>query len=320
MKMITQPIKSITNVFQHISLCGKALIFIVFILIIHYTFFKKTGSGMGSGYMIEGFESNEKFLLHEGPKVYDGFYSDIYDHLVYNTMLDEYEVGNIINKTTPTSESIILDIGSGTGHTVSRLAEEYKLNVTGLDNSAAMVARSKENYPELNFIQGDALRASMFNRSSFTHILCLYFTIYYMEDKEQFFRNCMNWLMPGGYLVIHLVDRDMFDPIIPPANPLILLTPQRYAEKRITKSKVTFDDFKYSADFHLDSDTDVAKFVEKFHFKNGKIRKNEHAMYMPPESAILQMAQDAGFIIHGEIDLIRAGYEYNKLYILTKPN
>jgi hypothetical protein len=33
----------------------------------------------------------------------------------------------------------------------------------------------------------------------------------------------------------------MFDTMIPPANPLLLLTPQRYAENRITTSKVTFE-------------------------------------------------------------------------------
>ena len=313
-KMITQPIKSITHVFKNISLWGKVLIFIILVLMIHFTFFKTKQLRR------EGFQNTEKFLLHEGPQVYDDFYSNVYDHLVYNTMLDEYEVGYILNKSTPTSESIILDIGSGTGHIVSKLAHDNKLNVTGLDNSPSMIAKAKENYPDLNFVQGDALKATTFGSGSFTHILCLYFTIYYMEDKAKFFKNCMNWLMPGGYLVIHLVDRDMFDPIIPPANPLVLLTPQRYAKERITKSRVTFDDFKYSADFQLDNNTDNAKFVEKFHFNDGAIRKNEHQMHMPSETAILQMAQEVGFIIHAEADLIKVGYEYNKLYILTKPN
>ena len=66
--------------------------------------------------------------------------------------------------------------------------------------------------------------------------------------------------------------------------------------------------------------TDSASFVEKFHFKDGSVRKNEHKMYMPSEENILQMAQDAGFIVHAESDLIRAGYEYNKLVIFLKPS
>jgi SAM-dependent methyltransferase len=169
---------------------------------------------------------------------------------------------------------------------------------------------------------GDAMNDDQFSTGSFTHILCLYFTIYYMKDKDRFFANCFNWLMPGGYLVVHLVNREMFDPIIPPANPLMLLTPQRYAKKRITSSAVTFDDFKYDSDFVLNPDNNEAKFVEKFKNKNtGKVfRKQEHQMYMEPEEDILRMAQDKGFIVQGKIDLIKSGYEYNSLYILTKPN
>ena len=131
----------------------------------------------------------------------------------------------------------------------------------------------------------------------------------------------MNWLMPGGSLVIHIVDRDMFDPILPPANPLLMLTPQRYAKQRITKSNINFQEFKYSANFELDNKKNAAKFVEKFQNKEtGKIfRKQEHKMYMESEKDILAMAKQSGFIMLGKIDLIKVGYEYQYLYILQKP-
>ena len=184
----------------------------------------------------EGFiDSPVKFTFATGEKVYDDFYANIYDQLVYSDVKNQYEIGEIVNKTKPTSESIILDIGSASGHHVAALAKKG-LNVQGLDNSAAMIAKAKLMYPQYNFKLGDALNAQQFQPHSFTHILCLYFTIYYMPNKEKFFQNCFEWLRPGGYLVIHLVDREMFDPIIPPANPLFLLTPQRYAKKRITTS------------------------------------------------------------------------------------
>ena len=164
------------------------------------------------------------------------------------------------------------------------------------------------------------MNANAFNYQSFTHIICLYFTIYYIEDKTLFFENCFGWLRPGGYLVVHLVDRNMFDPILPPANPLLMLTPQRYAKDRITKSKVRFNNFNYTANFELDSKNDLAKFKEKFEFDDGKVKKQEHKMYMPSQKEIETMAQDAGFLLHGVIDLIKSGYEYNYLYIFTKPN
>jgi hypothetical protein len=148
----------------------------------------------------------------------------------------------------------------------------------------------------------------------------MYFTIYYVEDKSRFFRNAMNWLMPGGYLVIHLVDRDLFDPILPPANPLVIFSPQRYAKDRITKSRVKFDKFSYTANFELDNKTNLAKFKEKFEFNDGKVKKQEHKMYMPSQNEIITIAQEMGFILQGVIDLISIGYEYNNLYIFVKPN
>jgi SAM-dependent methyltransferase len=315
LKFITKPLQSISTIYKKSSTWGKVLFFVV-LLLIAIAIFKTNGNKSGR----EGFEQTDKFMFKSGSDVYDDFYSDIYDSLVFSNLKDDYEVGQIINSTKPTQESIILDVGSGTGHHVSLLNKKgYK--AVGLDNSHSMIEKAKENYPNYDFVQGDVLNATQFQPQSFTHILCLYFTIYYIKDKMQFFNNCMNWLMPGGHLVVHIVDRDMFDPILPPANPLMMLTPQRYAKKRITNSKVTFQDFKYSADFNLDNGKNSAKFVEKFENKNdGKVfRKQEHDMYMEPENDILTMAKNAGFIVQGKIDLIKVGYEYQYLYIFQKP-
>jgi len=191
----------------------------------------------------------------------------------------------------------------------------------GVDISSAMVKKAKQNYPELNFVQGDAINANLFKRDSYTHIFCLYFSIYYFKNKDAFFANCMKWLMPGGYLVVHLVERELFDPILPPANPLFLVSPQKYAKERITQSKVVFNNMEYSANFHLDQDKDMATFNEKFKDKNsGKTRKNKHIFYMEPDKNIIVKAKNAGFIVQGKIDLLKVGYEYQYLYIFTKPN
>ena len=305
---------SINKTYNKLSLWGKILLFIVLLLIVVVYFkpFKRPSA-------VEGFEQSDKFLLKTGDGIYDGFYSDIYDYLVYNNIKDSYEVGEIINKTSPSEESVILDVGSGTGHHVADLASK-NYNVVGMDISPAMINKAKEFYPDYNFVVGDALKSDKFYPNSFTHILCLYFTIYYMKDKMLFFRNCMNWLKPGGCLVLHLVDRDMFDPILPPGNPLIMVSPQKYADKRITNTSITFSNFKYDANFDLDENADIATFSEKFKFvDSGKIRKNEHKMYMPTSDSIIQMAQEVGFLLQGQIDLIKVAYEYQYLYILVKP-
>ena len=311
---ISRQFNNITATYGKYTPWGKVLTFIVLLLILIMSF-KEIRSNVG-----EGFEQNDKFLFKSGPDIFDDFYVEIYDYLVFNNLKDDYEIGEILNKTSPSSQSKVLDIGSGTGHHVADLSSRG-VDVIGIDNSEAMVKQAKKNYPDYKFEIGDVTLSDQFASQTFTHILCMYFTIYYIQDKQVFFQNCYNWLMPGGYLVVHLVDRVNFDPILPPGNPLLLVSPQKYADKRITSTQIKFTDFAYNANFELDEQNNIAKFVEKFKNDNdGKVRKQEHIMYMPDLNEIIDEAQGAGFIIQGKIDLIHCQYEYQYLYIFTKPN
>uniref|UniRef100_A0A6C0IF93 Methyltransferase domain-containing protein n=1 Tax=viral metagenome TaxID=1070528 RepID=A0A6C0IF93_9ZZZZ len=305
-------INSITTFYKNMSNFGKILLFLSLFLIL-IVFFKSLQMPKR-----EGFEQKDNFLFKKETDIYDNFYSEIYDYLVFNSVKNNYEIGQIINTTSPSNNSKILDVGSGTGHHVAELAEN-NLDVIGIDISPSMVQKAKENFPEYSFKVANALDNGTFNPNTFTHILCMYFTIYYFEDKKVFFNNAMDWLVPGGYLIIHLVDREKFDPILPPGNPLYVVSPQKYAKERITKTKVRFNEFEYSSNFNLDKDKNMAIFDEKFKFNNGKVRKQEHKFYMEDKDVILGQATEAGFIVKGKINLVKCAYENQYLYILVKP-
>ena len=305
-------LKTLGSAYNKSSSWAKLLIFISLLLVLILAF-------KGIGRKREGFEQRDQFLIKTGPDIYDDFYASIYDYLVYNNVKNDYEIGYIVNKANPSSKSRILDVGCGTGHHVA-LLESKQFDTLGIDISPSMIKKAKENYPHYNFEVADALDSSAFQPDTYTHILCMYFTIYYFQDKTQFFNNCFQWLMPGGYLIVHLVDRDMFDPILPPGNPLLYVSPQRYAKERITSTKVKFTDFSYSADFKLDKKNNKAVFEEKF--KNdgdGKVRKNEHVMYMADIQEIVDEAQGCGFILDSKLDLLQCQYEYQYLYVFIKP-
>jgi SAM-dependent methyltransferase len=310
--IIENQLKSLTNTYSKFSTWGKVLFFasLLIICMMLMSYFNKTK---------EGFEQSDNFVFKSGNDIYDDFYADIYDYLVFSNQKDDYEVGEIVNKTSPTSESRILDVGSGTGHHVAELASQG-FDVIGIDLSPSMVEKAKKEFPKYKFQVGDATNSGEFGPNSFTHIMCMYFTIYYIQDKIHFFQNAMKWLKPGGYLILHLVDRDKFDPILPPGNPLLYVSPQRYAPQRITSTKVKFNDFRYSADFKLNQSTNIATFEEKFkNDSDGKVRKNEHIMYMPKLDNIVADAQQQGFILNSKVDLITIQYEYQYLYIFIKP-
>jgi len=310
--------KGFLKTYNKLSNFGKILLFIAVLLAV-IVFFKsimRKGDGVGR----EGYEQNDQFLFKRGAEVYDDFYATIYDYLVFNEMKNDFEISQIIGQTKPSAESVILDVGSGTGHHVARLAEKG-YNVVGLDISPSMVKEAKTKFSEYasKFRVGDASNLSEFHNNSFTHILCMYFTIYYLKDKLHFFNNCMDWLMPGGCLILHVVDRAKFDPILPPGNPLYIVSPQKYAKERITKTKVTFNEFVYNSNFSLDESNSKAVFEEKFKFNDGKVRKQEQVLYMEDADEIVSKATDAGFVIQGKIDLVKCAYEYQFLYILVKP-
>ena len=215
--------------------------------------------------------------------------------------------------------SSLIDLGCGRGHHVNYYNEKG-IDTTGLDISPSMIKLAKQEYPECNFKVGDMLDSSNFQYGTSSHIICLYFTIYSIEDKVKFFKNCYDWLKPGGKLIIHLVNRDKFDPILNAANPLSLVNAQKYAKSRLTKSVVKFKDFLYKASFVPDNENDMAYFYETFKDDATKnTRKNEHILYMESQKDILTKAKSTGFIMQSKIDMVHCQYEYQYLYVLQKP-
>lgn len=268
----------------------------------------------------EGFKdtSNKEFVINKNQDVFDDFYVSVYDDLMHNVGKNNFEIGEITEIEAITDKNTLLDVGSGTGHHVAAFSQKG-IKATGVDISQAMVNKAKENYPQGDFKQGDVMNTMLFTPNSFSHITCLYFTIYYLEDKRRFFKNCIDWLMPGGFLILHLVDRENFDPIIPAAKPIYIVSPQKYADKRITNSVVKFDKFDYKCNFDLNGD--VATINETFKDKeNESVRQNEHKLYMESQKTILSMAKEAGFILHSKVDMIKCQYDSQYLYILQKPN
>ena len=270
---------------------------------------------------VEGFQQSKELVVKKNNDIYDAFYVDIYDDLVHCPNKNLFEIGTIDKFCKPTEKSALLDIGSGTGHHVNEFRER-NINAKGIDISRAMIKKSKNNFPKhsSSYILGNALDTMSFPGNTFTRITCFYFTIYYMQNKRKFFSNCMHWLIPGGNLILHLVDKDKFDPILEAGDPFVIVSPQKYADTRITTTEVVFNDFNYKSNFDLKNTGDEAIFHEKFkNRKNGSVRKHELTLYMQDHNTILQIAKESGFIVQGKADMIECSYDNQSLYILKKP-
>jgi trans-aconitate methyltransferase len=191
------------------------------------------------------------------------------------------------------------------------------VSAIGIDSSIEMVKKAKYNFPKCKFYNSDVMHANQFQYGVFTHALMLDMTLYYIQDKTAAFHNIHTWLKPNGYMVIHLVNRDQYDPRIFASDPLYKVNPQRFSKKRITQSFVKFDDFQYKGDFigNNENSTYVETMKED---EGGKAIRNEHVYYMEKQKTIIDKAKGIGFKFIGKINMSVCNHAYEYLYVFQK--
>jgi ubiquinone/menaquinone biosynthesis C-methylase UbiE len=225
-------------------------------------------------------KKKETFKTHQDYSAYGSEHSNVYDSLVYDGLKNENELNFLQN--TLTTSSNVLDVGCGTGHHVNAL-HERGVNAIGVDISSDMIAVAKKRYSH-DFFQGNALSTALFHEETFTHILCVYFTIYCMKHKEQFFKNAYEWLMPEGYLAVHVSEKWTYGPTSSFKGPFSY-------EKSHSRELITV---------------------------NGKSKRIEHRVYMEPITTIVGMAKNAGFIVFS-MYAYDIPYKGQFLYVFVKP-
>ena len=285
----------------------------------------ETGASQALGaarYGYEGFANPNAAdtVILGNEHLFDAFYAKVYDEVIDGGVREETEVTFTLNwaKTfRPETKLLqVLDVGSGTGGAVDLFRKAGCAKAVGLDASDAMVAAARAKYPKSDYRVGDVELVGQFSAGEFNLATMYYFTLYYIRDRTSAFRNLFNWLQPGGCLVLHLVNREKFDPILEAASPFVAFSVQKYSKDRVTRSKVIFDKFTYEADFQLEGPT--AEFREHFTFKDGKERKQVHHLRMPTMEEVVAEAEQNGFLFKQFIDLTPIGYEYQYLFCFVR--
>jgi len=261
----------------------------------------------------EGFTQQEKFVLKRDGNSYDDFYAQVYDKI--HLSKPEKELAEVFKITGADNNSVFLDVGSGTGCTLSALSESGAKCI-GIDKSEAMVNQCKDKCgPSVYVKKGDVTEPIHFTRNQFTHILCLNQTVYEIEDKHAFFTNCRYWLRNGGALILHLVDKNRFNTVV--GKTMLVDNPQKYVKERITKSETDFGDFTYFAKYDI-KQKGASAFTETFTDAVTKhVRQNERTLFMDSEEAVLKVAQQCGFSQHGKINMAPINDdEFQNIYVL----
>lgn len=266
---------------------------------------------------VEGFQQTDRFILKTNSDVYDDFYGEIYDQLMLPKQRVEYESDKLIQTMMPPKEtSILLDVGSGTGEFVNYLTD-LGYRAYGVDKSDAMIDAAKSKYDDIEIKKADVIDPMCYDMSLFTHIFCLDYTVYEIENKSRFFYNCHGWLQSGGYFIVHLVDKDRFQPIVPAAAAT--------AVQRVLNTEIIFPDFTYKSEYLAATAAADVKctmchretFVDK---TTQNVRQNEKTLYMEPIEDTLQKILSAGFTAKGFFTLEDGPTrdKHQKIYIFER--
>lgn len=127
--------------------------------------------------------------------------------------------------------------------------------------------------------------------------------------------------MPGGYLILHLVDPAKSDYIVPKGRPAVVDNIQKYANRRITDTIVDFTGYTYKAQLQnsVIKEDDIYVIKEEFRDKStGYVRQNEQVLHMNSIEDILLEAIKCGFLIKGKAEMSSAQDKYQYMYILER--
>jgi trans-aconitate methyltransferase len=107
---------------------------------------------------------------------------------------------DVLALLAPQEGERILDIGCGTGHLTARIAA-LGARVVGLDSSPDMIAEAKKNFPELEFVVGDARE---FHFDEAFDAVFSKAALHWVRDPALVARHIEEALVPGGRFVAEM--------------------------------------------------------------------------------------------------------------------
>ncbi|HTW63893.1 MAG TPA: methyltransferase domain-containing protein [Bryobacteraceae bacterium] len=107
---------------------------------------------------------------------------------------------NLVELLHPQAGERILDLGCGTGQLTAEIARSGAAP-TGLDSSSEMLAEARKNYPDLEFVLGDAADFSLPDRCDAVFSNA---ALHWVKNAEGAVQSIRRALHPGGRFVAEL--------------------------------------------------------------------------------------------------------------------
>lgn len=275
---------------------------------------------------IENFE-NEEGVTYESPEeIYDSVYAAIYNLLWHSNeklQFEQVSMQDISLADWPVSDVRVLDMCCGTAPHACWF-KNLGVDYVGVDVSDAMLQKARKECPSAKFQKGDVTQVSLFPQKSLSHCILMNFSVYQFENPKVLSDNAYQWIQPGGFFIVHLVDPDNYDPIHDLASPFAAFSLQKYSLDRQTDSQVYFDKFKYNGKLIKKKDEDSAEYNEIFTYydksENGgkKYRENKNRWIMPSKERMIDIFKTSGFTFVEAVPMLNVGKEYQYICYFTK--
>jgi len=275
---------------------------------------------------IENFENGEGVTYETPEEIYDDTYASIYNalwHAKEKLQFEEASLQDIALADWPKDSVKVLDMCCGTAPHACYF-KNLGVDYVGVDISEAMINKAKQDCSKAKFQKGDVTQVSIFPQKSMSHCILMNFSVYQFQNPKIISDNVYQWLQPGGYFVVHMVDPDKFDPLLDLASPFAAFSLQKYSLDRQTDSAIYFDKFKYLGQFKKKRDEDDAEYNEIFTYydsdDNGgkKYRENRHSWFMPSKERLIDIFKTSGFQHVEDVHMLNTGKEYQYLCYFTK--
>jgi SAM-dependent methyltransferase len=277
-------------------------------------FIKKNGNDND-----EGFTQELPFILKEGDDIFDEFYVQIYDIIHKPNLYVDSITDDIIKNTNIIEDKCVSLVIAGDTGEQSNSFQTQGIDTYTIFKHIDMYNHSRIKFPDLKAKADDIENPMTYEKMTFSHILCSGTTLYTMQNKELFFRNVYNWLIPDGVFLLQLSDRSKFNTISSSINNKLIDSPQKYHDERITDSEIDFGSFKYLSKYDFsDADAkDIVYFSETFtDSQTQHVRKQDQIFYMEDIEDILKMTSKCGFSVFSKINLIQDDNQF--IYILER--
>jgi SAM-dependent methyltransferase len=179
----------------------------------------------------------------------DGVYARLFELVLNNYAIFQYEIEKIKKITKIDEDSRVLDAGCGAGFHMKILKDNLPgITLEGVEISKSMIERAKIRVPTAEFVNTSLTISEIYKPNVLTHILCLHDTLNHNTavDVAKILSNFYKWLKPGGYLVVHLLDPTKLDP--GPRN----FTQYYRDENNVRHALTYFEAFTHDAWFERD--------------------------------------------------------------------